>query len=252
MVQAIGRAGTGWRIATRVSWLLLLAPVGSLAQDAVHAPPTATVQTAPQAPPVYHPDFSGAWEKDFTRSDRWEDELERQLSQMRRDAERGIYADTRGGGSSLVNSGRRGRGANIVELAQLAGYIHRQTTLRIYQNTVEVRVQREGDADLVCSLDLPVEQTYISEHGDEVCGWEGPQLVFRIALPEGVDILHRFSVSEDREWLNLATVMTSNGGSPFTLLQFFRRYESPSEDFHCITTISRGNSCRLTNPDDPR
>ncbi|MFM1896744.1 MAG: hypothetical protein RLZZ385_1818 [Pseudomonadota bacterium] len=196
----------------------------------------------------YRPDFSGAWEKDFSRSDRWEDELNRQLAQMRRDAERGVRSDYGGGPAVVVGgSNRRGRGANIVELAQLAGYIHRQTTLRIYQTAYEIRVEREGDADLVCSTLQNAERTFASELGEEVCGWDDQQLVFRIGLPEGVDILHRFSVSEDREWLNLATVMTSNGGSPFTLLQFFRRYEAPSENFNCIQTISRGNSCRLTD-----
>ena len=215
-------------------------PLASSAADGASSSQTVT----PTAPMPWRPDFSGAWEKDFGRSDRWEDELNRQLAQMRRDAERGIQTDY-GTGVAISGSGRRGRGANIVELAQLAGYIHRQTTMRIYQTSAEIRVQREGDADLVCSIAAQVERTYSSQFGDEVCAWDGQQLVFRIALPEGVDILHRLSVSDDREWLNMATVMSGNGGAPFTLLQFFRRYESPSENFNCIQTISRGNSCRL-------
>ncbi len=194
------------------------------------------------------PNFAGAWEKDFSRSDKWEDELTRQLDQLRRDAERGIPSGDMRTQSPLLIGGSRsgGRGANIVELGQLAGYIHRQTTMRIYQSAVEVRLQREGDADLVCStVEASGAATYTSEFGQELCGWDGLQLVFRITLPEGVEIQHRISVSSDRRELNMATTLSSRGSVPFNMLQFFRRYDSPNEDFTCVQTISRGNSCSL-------
>jgi hypothetical protein len=117
--------------------------------------------------------------------------------------------------------------------------------MRIYQTTDEIKVEKEGDADLICSTWGDAGTSFTSEFGSEVCGWDGEQLVFRIRLPEGVEILHRFSVSDDREWLNMATSVSNSGADPFTLIQFFRRYEAPGEDFSCIQTITRGNSCSL-------
>ena len=190
----------------------------------------------------YRPNFAGAWEKDFNRSDSWEKELTRQLEQRRRDAERGRND---AGLGPVISSGSGRGGAGIVDLAQLAGYVNRQTIMRIYQSQDEIKVEKEGDADLICSTDLDAEATFESEFGREACGWDGRQLVFRIVLPEGVEILHRFSVSDDREWLNMATSVSNGAANPFTLIQFFRRYEAPGEDFSCIHTITRGNSCSL-------
>ncbi|MEZ5492845.1 MAG: hypothetical protein R3F50_21415 [Gammaproteobacteria bacterium] len=206
--------------------------------EQVVAPPVA-------APAPSRPFFGGSWEKDFGRSDRWEDELSRQLDQLRRDAERGYQLETRRVPASSLSGSRRARsGANIIELAQLAGFINRQTTLRIQQSTVEVRVERKGDADLVCSTLENVTYSWEDITGEEVCGWEGRQLVYSISLPEGVQILHRFSLSDDGQWLNMATT-TSSASATFTQIQFFYRYDSPSENYTCIQTISRGNTCSL-------
>ena len=202
---------------------------------------TVPLERLESAPPL-RPNFDGAWQKDFGRSDKWDDELERLLDRMRRDAQRGQSGQGIGGG--YVNQ-RRG-GANIVELAQLAEYISRQTIIRIRQTAVEVRVQREGDADLICNTLEATTETFTSEYGNEICGWDVGQLVYRIVLPNGVDILHRFTVSEDRSELSMATSISS-GGTPFNLLQFFWRYDSPNENYNCIETISRGNSCSLTD-----
>lgn len=198
------------------------------------------------APPI-RPSFDGAWEKDFRRSDKWEDELTRQLDQMRRNAQRARSGGDLNSGPVVTvrNSRSRGRGASIIDLAQLAGFISRQTTMRIEQSAVQVRVKREGDADLVCSTLTSVTESFASEFGDEICGWEAHQLVFRITLPDGVMIEHRFIISEDREQLNMATTLSSGGSVPFTLRQFFQRYDAPEENYNCTQTISRGNSCRL-------
>jgi len=213
---------------------------GPLASDAiVEIMPEIT----PEIPTSFRHNFDGAWQKDFGRSDKWDDELERQLDQMRRDAQRGQSSQGIGGG--YVNQRRRG-GANVIELAQLAEYISRQSIIRIRQTAVEVRVQREGDADLVCSTLESNTETFTSEYGNEVCGWDGLQLIYRIALANGVDILHRFSVSEDRDELSMGTSISS-GGLPFNLIQFFWRYDAPSENYNCIETISRGNRCSLTD-----
>lgn len=204
-----------------------------------------TVSPKEDPPPRYRPDFGGSWEKDFARSDRWEDELSRQLDQLRRDAERGYQLETRRVPSTTIAGRSRTRnGANIIELAQLTGYINRQTIMRIQQTAMEVRIERKDDADLVCSTQDEVTYAWKNAAGEEVCGWDGNQLVFSITLPEGVQILHRFSLSGDGNWLNMATT-TSSSAATFTQVQFFYRYIAPDEDYTCIQTISRGNTCSL-------
>lgn len=232
MILSTGRRpGPGARVAVGATLVLLC--IISLSASAAE----------PGSVPVVHrPNFAGAWEKDFNRSDSWEKELTRQLDQMRRDAARG-RSDP--GGAPLVNYGSGRGGASIIDLAQLAGYVNRQTIMRVYQSLDEIKVEKEGDADLICSTATNSTRSFDSEFGNEVCGWDGQQLVFRISLPEGVEILHRFSVSDDREWLNMATSVSNGRSTPFTLIQFFRRYEAPGEDFSCIKTITRGNSCSL-------
>ena len=206
-------------------------------QDVV---PEATVSL----PVPLRPNFAGSWQKDFSRSDKWDDELNRILDQMRRDAER----QSQGGAVVNYGGGSRSRrgGSSVIVLAQLAEYISRQTTIRIRQSAVEVRIERDGDADLVCSVLGNFNETFNSEFGSEACGWDAHQLVFQISLPEGVEIRHRLTVSGDREELNMATSI-SNGGMPFNLLQFYWRYDAPNENYNCIETLSRGNSCSLTD-----
>ena len=226
--------------------VVLLAGPGSSVYGADEPGIQEVVPEAPVAAPApLRPRFEGAWQKDFSRSDQWDDELNRVIDQMNRDAQRQSQGSSTGvsiGGRSI----RRRGGSSVVVLAQLAEYISRQTTIRIRQSAVEVRIERDGDADLVCSTLGNYNETFTSEYGYEECGWDAHQLIFRIMLPEGVEILHRFSVSGDREELNMATSI-SNGGMPFNLRQFFWRYEAPSENYNCIETLSRGNSCSLTD-----
>lgn len=201
-------------------------------------------------------DFSGSWEKDFRRSDNWEDELGRTL-RVRQEA----AARQRAGGAASLSSSlppisignlnlprARGRGANIVDLARLAEYISRQSTMEITQTRDEIRIERRGEAALVCGLDYEVEETFANQHGVEVCGWDGQQLVFQIMLPGDLVIWHRFSVSADQQLLNLITGISSRGGESFDLIQAFNRYDAPSDEFDCAQTLSRGRVCSQAEP----
>lgn len=196
-------------------------------------------------------DFSGFWEKDFRRSDNWQDELNRNLRLRQEAAARQSSSPGSGRRVSVppisignINLNRsRGRGANIVDLARLAEYISRQTTLRITQNREEIRIERRGDSTLVCGTDWEVEQTFVSEHGVEACGWDGAQLVFQTMLPDDLIIVHRFSVSADGQLLNLITSVISKGSESFDLIHAFNRYDAPREEFDCEQTLSRGRVC---------
>lgn len=211
--------------------------------------PAPAVTTTPGPGYILRPDFSGNWQKDFTRSDNWEKELIRLMDQLQRDAQRqgGSSDPGRIAGPLISNSDRRrGARASLVDMARLAEYISRQTTIRIEQSAVEVRVIREGDADLVCSTRQTTTETFSSDSAEEMCGWDAHQLVFRVTLPD-VTIVYRLVVSEDRQELNMATTLSSGSSIPYTLRQYYWRYDAPNDQYNCIETISRGNSCRLTD-----
>ncbi len=197
------------------------------------------------------PIFAGSWERDFLRSDSWDTELERlllireeALERMRRQSSADIALGQVPSG--LGGGGRRG-GANVVDLARLAEYISRQTTLTITQTRSEVRIAREGDATLICGVEDGAMPSFSSTHGSEICGWDRNQLVFQTRLPDDLVIMHRFSVSSDGKLLSMVISISSRGGEPFNLRQSFNRYEAPAEEFDCELTISRGRVCNQTS-----
>ena len=194
-------------------------------------------------------DFSGSWEKDFGRSDKWEDELNRM---MRIRQEQAALQQSGGGARSSgpavsvgsINANRnRGGGANIVDLARLAEYLTRQNTLVIRQDRNQVSIERRGEAALTCMLEDGPMETFASAHGAEICGWDGQQLVFQIILPDDLVIRHRFSVAADTTQLRMVTSVSSKGSAPFNLIQAFNRYDAPAEEFNCVLTLSRGRVC---------
>lgn len=204
-------------------------------------------------------DFSGSWEKDFRRSDNWEDELSRTL-RVRQEASARQQSSP---GSSRIPSvppisvgnvnlpRSRGRGANIVDLARLAEYISRQNTIEITQTRDEIRIIRSGEADLVCGVEYELQRTFSSAHGVEVCGWDGQQLIFQIMLPDDLTIMHRFTVSSNQQVLNLLTTVYSKSSEPFNLRLAFNKYEAPRDEFNCIQTLSRGQVCNQSGADLP-
>jgi len=202
-------------------------------------------------------DFSGSWEKDFRRSDNWEDELSRTLRIRQESATRQQSSPGSSSGRSAlpisignVNLPRsRGRGANIVDLARLAEYISRHSLIDIIQTRDEISIERNGEAALICGVEYKLQQTFANEHGVEVCAWEGQQLIFQITLPDDLIIIHRFTVSSNQRVLNLLTSIFSKGGEPFNLIQAFNKYEAPRDEFNCIQTLSRGQVCSQAGTD---
>lgn len=202
-------------------------------------------------------DFSGSWEKDFRRSDNWEDELSRTLRIRQESAVRQQSSP----GSSRIRSTppisignvtlprRRGRGASIIDLARLAEYISRQSSLDIVQTRDEIRIERSGEPALICGVEYERQQIFSNEHGVEVCAWDGQQLVFQIMLPDDLIIMHRFTVSSNQLVLNLLTSIYSKGGEPFNLIQAFNKYAAPRDEFNCIQTLSRGRVCNQSGAD---
>lgn len=193
------------------------------------------------------PNFEGSWEKDFARSDKWDVELQRTIDQLNREMER---AQGRGDGGNIgLSSPRRGAG-NLISHARLAELITRQTTLRIVQTDAEVRIERPGDAALICSTRNSEEDSFNSPHGKEYCGWDRQQLVFQISLADGVFIEHRFSVDPSGDTLSMLTSVSSRNSLPFNLITFYNSYEAPEDGIHCVQTLSRGRVCSARNPEE--
>ena len=197
--------------------------------------------------------FSGDWEKDFNRSDRWEDELNRlfQIRQERAASQRAGVTTRNVPRTSLGNLNLNSlipRGTNIVDLARLAEYVSRQTTIHIEQDRNEVRIERRGEAPLICSIEDGLRETFRSEHGNEFCGWDGQQLVFITSLPDDLEISHRFDVAADREEPRMVTSISYKGSAPFNLIQAFNRYDAGIDNLNCVLTVTRGRVCSQVTP----
>lgn len=191
--------------------------------------------------------FSGSWEKDFRRSDSWQDELNRMMQTRQIQANNQRSGASSGGGPAIsignINLGSRRRNSSVVDLARLAEYISRQALLTIVQDRYQVRIEREGEAPLICGVEHGSQEVFTSVHGSEVCSWENQRLLFVITLPGGITITHRFTVSSDRELLQMVTGIRNKGSTPFNLRQAFNRYEAGPDQYNCIQTLSRGNVC---------
>ena len=197
--------------------------------------------------------FSGNWEKDYARSDKWEDELSRRMTIRQENASLQRSGIGLGTGPSIslgninLNKPKR-RQANLFDLARLSEYVNRFSTMEIFQDRNEIRIERRGEAPLVCTMETGPTEVFSSQHGAEICGWDRQQLVFEIALPDGLYIIHRLSVSSDSQSLRLITSISSNGSLPFNLVQAFNKYQAPIDEYSCTQTVTRGRSCSLRAP----
>jgi len=203
-------------------------------------------QTAPIASPV---DFGGYWEMDYGRSDDAEHKLRLLLRAWRRAAERRAAADRRGSLNMSFDIDARSREFEaIVAAARLANRISGSEVLEIEQSATDIEVRREDDFALTCVFEAGEPEVTVGEPGAEVCGWDGHELVFRVRLPDGLDILHRMTVAEAGNRLRVATTVDSSTAPPFTLNRFYFKFNPLPEDYSCEYTLSRGNVCQRERP----
>jgi hypothetical protein len=131
-----------------------------------------------------------------------------------------------------------------VGLAQMAELITQSALLEVEQDKHKIKVKREEDFALSCEFYPGQYHTVETPLGREICGWDGHQLIFKMLLPEGLTILHVMSLGPDRQWLNIATTVTSDRvTSPFTLNRVYERYQPQDNGYSCKMTISRGRVC---------
>jgi hypothetical protein len=184
-------------------------------------------------------DFSGSWERDYSRGD--------DVNQVLRD----IYYYLSRTAADRAYSARPGPVQpssrdieSIQALARLAELITRPQVLTISQNDQEITVDRKDDFSLLCAFYDGVAKGTESDYGTEICGWDGDQLVSHLILPDGLQVTHRFTVSTDRQQLRVVTtVSSSTARMPFTLRRFYKKFERLPPDFNCIETLSMKRVC---------
>jgi hypothetical protein len=190
-------------------------------------------------------DFSGFWEMDYGESDNIQLEINRLVREMRRRAEQRARngGDSRGGGISM-GAGGYNSGPSIIGLAEMADMITQSQLLEVEQGEQEVSIKREDSFALSCEFYGDYFQSVETPFGKETCGWDSHQLLFRILLPEGLSIQHRFTMGPSGARLNVATTVVSDRVStPFTLNRVYTRYEPGATGISCEITLTRGKVC---------
>ena len=186
--------------------------------------------------------FDGSWERDYSRGSDVQYELRRLYNQMYRAAQQRAAT---GGYPGNVDVGISAKDASSIQaLAQLADEITRPDVLTISQNEYEITVERKDDFAMLCEFFGGVSKGTESVYGSEVCGWDGDQLVSYLTLPDGLTVIHRFTISDDRNYLRVVTTVASTAYRlPFTLSRFYSKFEPASSDFNCVETLSMKRVC---------
>lgn len=186
--------------------------------------------------------FEGHWELDYQRSDHPQEKIRWLYVQARSEAKRmaeraqnsGRYVDPQ-----VFNY------QSIIGLGRLTEKIAQATVFTITQADDHIVIKRNDDFSLVCDFnDMGWKRSAI---GTEGCAWDKDQLVFQVALPDGLSVRHRLSLAADRSRLNVATtVQISDVRYPFTLNRVYMPFEPGEGLYNCEFTIANQTTCTLT------
>lgn len=185
------------------------------------------------------PDFSGHWEVDYARSDSVQNQLNSTFREVRREIRRRNEAAEK---SVPYHGPALGDVDTLFALARMAELVVEPTLLEINQDTQWIRIERENSFALICSLEVMREE--VSLLGRETCWWDGQQWHFVIQLPDGLNVAHRFTRSEDGYSLAQRTRLSDpRTGHDFVVSQVFGRYDPAERGYTCTETLSRGRVC---------
>lgn len=213
--------------------LLLLAACASSPEPAPDAP-------APQRVGELR-DFSGHWEKNYQLSD----DFNTRFSLYAADIRRLIARLNQGNLEGLP--AMRGGGININAingLARFAEELTRMPMLDIVQDDAQIEIERENDFTLRCAYANLQFVRSSNAFGNDLCGWTGERLQFRMELADGLSIAHQFSLSPDATMLNVTTTLSSaDVAVPLVISNFYQRFDPPAEDYNCLLTLTRNTVC---------
>ena len=185
------------------------------------------------------PDLSGHWEVDYARSDSVQTQLNSSFREVQRELRRRREAAERG---ASYQGSPIGDLATLMAVAKMAELVTEPELLEVYQDVRRVRIERENSFALSC--ELVGAQSVPSLLGAEQCWWDGHQLHFRVLLPDGLLIKHRFVRSADGLSLSQRTALTAPGvARDMEVVKIFSRYDPTERGYRCTETLTRGRVC---------
>ena len=196
-------------------------------------------------------DFAGSWERDYSRGEDVQGALNRVIYDRNREIQmrQQMPADPRISRQPAAGISRRELNAYI-SLARLVDEISRPDILTISQDDYEIRIAREDDFSMSCSFYEGIAQGTDSAYGTEVCSWDGDDLISYMILPDGLQISHRFTVSEDGQYMRVITTASTGATSkPLQLQRFYMKFDAPPSAFNCIETLSMKRVCSTGSVD---
>lgn len=180
-------------------------------------------------------DFSGSWARDYARGDNINEVFQNAVWELSRRRDRN--------GQGLAMPSDRDM-STLIPIARLAEIITRPDELTISQSEHEILVERRDDFSLQCAFYDGVAKPVESVFGKEHCGWNGNRLISVHDMPDGLQVMHRFHVSDNRRELRvITTVSSSSAPVPITISHYYWRYEKPPRKFACIETLSMKRVC---------
>ncbi|TGD71412.1 hypothetical protein E4634_19270 [Mangrovimicrobium sediminis] len=225
-------------IPTHIAYRALLVLACSLLA-ACGSKPLVPVQV--DAAPV---DFSGDWVVDLKQSDSLDEAVGQLFGELQRQVERqaqGLGTPT----DARIYANARG----LEDLVRMTYVVLEPVLLHIDQQESGITVKREGSFALQCDFGAGVSTRRDSPLGDEDCGWLREQLLFRVALPEGLRIAHRFTLDPAGNRLQVYTQLRSPQVSePFGVRRVYVRYDPSQSGIICRQTLSKGKVCTTERP----
>ncbi len=194
----------------------------------------------PELPPgeLMRANLAGSWERDYARDDDVNTTLQRAYNLLAK-----TVSDQRLGNPSRTGMSPRQASA-LVALARLAELITRPDVLTISQTDYEISVSRKDDFSMLCQFFDSGPKSTNSPYGRETCAWQGRDLVSVLRLPEGLKVVHQFTLSDDEERMRVVTTVSSPiSPVPFTLRRFYRKFDRLPPEYNCIETLSMKRVC---------
>lgn len=183
--------------------------------------------------------LAGSWERDYARSDDVNAALRAAYYELSRTS-----PDRQFSGNPGATQPSSKDTSALMALARLAELITRPDVLTISQNEHEIHVARKDDFAMLCAFYDGVAKGTESRYGTEICGWDRDQLVSHLVLPDGLQVTHRFTISQEGDALRVVTTVSSSTSRvPFTLRRFYTKFKRPTPDYECIETLSMKRVC---------
>ena len=189
--------------------------------------------------------LSGAWEVDYKLTENAQEKLlflyEIARSQLRQE-------QRRRDDPTVANRQTVQRAIDdlngLIKLGTLADSMNQANVLRIEQGDGYVLVKRDDDFALTCEIDRDVPSL---RYGEEWCGFDNNgQLIFASRLPQGLDIVHRFMLSDNGNRLSVATtVKTPALSDVYTINRVYMPFEEGGSLYNCEFTLEKKKSCWL-------